>query len=90
MKDEDGDEDEEDVDEDDSDDGMNVDICHEHRLDEEKMMTHILDCVAALAEKQRARVSQEKPLTLTPDGAALTLEQHDVLRLADVIEWARG
>ena len=45
------------------------------RLDEEMLMVHILDCVAAVAEKQRVRVALKKPLTLTPDGEALTSEQ---------------
>jgi hypothetical protein len=45
------------------------------RLDEEKMKTHILDCVAALAEKQRVRVALEEPLTLQEGGDALTREQ---------------
>jgi hypothetical protein len=46
-------------------------------LDEEKMMVHVLDCLAALAEKQRVRVALEKPLLLSDeDGApALTAAQ---------------
>ena len=46
------------------------------RLDEDKMMLHILDCVAALAEKQHARVALKKPLNLVPEGGeALTAAQ---------------
>ena len=37
-------------------------------LDEDKMMAHILDCVAALAEKQRVQVALKKPLVLSVDG----------------------
>ena len=45
------------------------------RLDEDKMMLHILDCTAALAEKQRVRVALKRPLKTKPDGEALTPEQ---------------
>jgi len=46
-------------------------------LDEEKMMVHVLDCLAALAEKQRVRVASEKPLLLSDedDAPALTAAQ---------------
>ena len=44
-------------------------------LDEEKMKAHILDCVAALAVKQRACTALKKPHRLTPDGEALTAVQ---------------
>ena len=42
---------------------------------EDKLMAHILDCVAALVGKQRVRVALKQPLTLTPNGEALTAEQ---------------
>ena len=49
-------------------------------LDEEKMMAHILDCVASLAEKQRVRVAVGKPLLLSKDkdAPALTAAQQAV------------
>jgi len=45
------------------------------RLDEDKMMTHILDCLGALSEVQRLRMEQKKPLKLTPTGDVLSEEQ---------------
>jgi len=45
------------------------------RLNEDKMMAHILDCVAAVCEAQRARVALKKPLKMSKDGEALTPEQ---------------
>jgi len=44
------------------------------RLNEEKMMAHILECVAALGEKQRVRVALKEPLKLREDGDALSPE----------------
>ena len=38
-------------------------------------MAHILDCVAALVEKQRVRVALKRPLKLAENGDALTAEQ---------------
>ena len=45
------------------------------RLDEEKMMTIVLDGLAAVCEAQRVRVALKQPLELKQDGDALTSEQ---------------
>jgi len=39
--------------------------------DEDQMMLHILECVAALVEKQRVRVASKKQLILSTHGVAV-------------------